>query len=79
MTKQPTFRCADCKSVSDCKQAFGRFWGGKSLGGVGCNHPFSYQTTIKARPRPYIPVHVTRKPVVKAWQGGETLLDMRFK
>lgn len=31
--------CKDCKAVAACKYTFGRFWDGKSSGGVGCNCP----------------------------------------
>ena len=36
------FRCADCKTVADCKIAFGKYWLERSQGGIGCNHPFAY-------------------------------------
>ena len=34
-------KCAVCKTVAECKFAFGKYWAGKSGGGVGCDHPFS--------------------------------------
>ena len=34
-------KCAVCKSVAECKRAFGKYWADKSGGGEGCNHPFS--------------------------------------
>ena len=47
-------RCEECATIGDCKHAFGKYWGDKSLGGVGCDHPFSYQRdtrgTTAARP-----------------------------
>lgn len=33
-------KCSECKTVQDCKQAFGIFWREKSRGGEGCTHPF---------------------------------------
>jgi len=38
----PPFRCADCKTAADCKQAFGKYWADRSRGGIGCAHPFAY-------------------------------------
>jgi len=36
------FRCADCKTIGDCRTAFGKYWQDKSHGGIGCAHPFAY-------------------------------------
>ena len=33
-------KCSECKALVDCKTAFGRYWGEKSNGGMGCKHPF---------------------------------------
>ena len=32
-------RCAECAVRADCKEAFGKYWGDKSHGGVGCDYP----------------------------------------
>ena len=46
----PPFRCADCKTAADCKQAFGKYWQDKSGGGIGCVHPFAYAKLEKPKP-----------------------------
>ncbi len=46
----PPFRCADCKTAADCKQAFGRYWQDRSRGGIGCAHPFAYAKPEKPKP-----------------------------
>jgi hypothetical protein len=33
-------RCAECVVRADCEQEFGKFWGEKSRGGIGCNGTF---------------------------------------
>ena len=32
-------RCESCKDKADCVATFGIYWGDKSGGGVGCEHP----------------------------------------
>ena len=34
-------KCAVCKSVAECKRAYGQDWADRSGGGEGCNHPFA--------------------------------------
>ncbi len=34
--------CKTCPTAEDCKTAFGKFWGERSRGGVGCDRPFRY-------------------------------------
>lgn len=34
--------CETCPTIRDCQTAFGDYWGEKSCGGVGCEHPFKY-------------------------------------
>lgn len=36
-------RCESCPTKLDCVSAFGIYWGEKSGGGEGCNHPFAYR------------------------------------
>lgn len=36
----PARRCEGCAALADCRQAFGRFWGEKSRGGIGCDSSF---------------------------------------
>ena len=38
--------------MADCRKAFGRFWNGKSGGGVGCNHKFKYSKVEKIEKQP---------------------------
>ena len=33
--------CRTCRSIEDCKHAFGKYWVDKSSGGIGCMHPFA--------------------------------------
>lgn len=42
MTNNLKYHCAECKTVADCKGAFGKFWSARSRGGQGCNTPFAY-------------------------------------
>lgn len=34
-------KCSNCKTIAECKFAFGKYWADKSGGGVGCKHPFA--------------------------------------
>jgi len=38
--------CETCPTAGDCKTAFGKFWGEKSRGGVGCDTPFRYAKEV---------------------------------
>lgn len=38
VTANTKYRCAECKCVSRCMEAFARFYRAKSNGGVGCNY-----------------------------------------
>lgn len=40
MTNNLKYHCAECKTADDCRRAFGKYYEGKSRGGVGCNCPF---------------------------------------
>lgn len=46
-----TMICRDCKHVSACKSAFGKYWEEKSYGGVGCTMPFVPSEDPQARPK----------------------------
>lgn len=39
---EETFKayCKTCQAADDCRRAFGKYYEGKSRGGVGCNCPF---------------------------------------
>ena len=39
-TDELKFHCASCPVAEDCRHAFGKYYEGKSRGGVGCNCPF---------------------------------------
>ena len=36
------YRCASCDVIELCRKTFGKYWNGKSGGGVGCNHKLKY-------------------------------------
>ena len=39
--------CRTCRSIEDCKHAFGKYWVDKSSCGIGCMHPFAGWNTCK--------------------------------
>lgn len=46
------YSCESCDVIKLCRKAFGKFWNGKSGGGVGCNHKFKYLKVEKVEKRP---------------------------
>lgn len=46
------YSCASCDSIADCRNAFGKYWNGKSGGGEGCNHKFKYSKVEKIEKQP---------------------------
>ena len=46
------YRCASCDTMADCRKTFGKYWGWKSGGGVGCNHKFKYAKVEKIENQP---------------------------
>lgn len=57
-------KCAECKTIADCKQAFGKYWPEKSSNGTGCEHPFAYD-----RPKRKV---LPPRPPVKRFNGNKT-------
>ena len=41
--------CRTCRSIEDCKHAFGKYWVDKSGGGIGCMTPFAGWDTGKPK------------------------------
>lgn len=51
-----TRSCGACSALTQCKQAFGRYWADKSHGGTGCEHPFGgWQVPKMPRRRKNLP------------------------
>ena len=46
------YRCESCDVIELCRKTFGKYWNGKSGGGVGCNHKFKYLKVEKVEKRP---------------------------
>lgn len=44
-------QCESCPTKADCVAVFGIYWGDKSGGGVGCEHPFAYRRDAAAQER----------------------------
>lgn len=46
------FKCAECKTIKDCKHAFGIYWAYRSHMGQGCDLQFAYKRERRALPPP---------------------------
>ena len=46
------YRCESCDVIKLCRKTFGKYWNGKSGGGVGCNHKLKRLKVEKIEKRP---------------------------
>lgn len=60
-------KCAECPTIADCKNAFGKYWAEKSANGTGCKTPFAYDRTARRTPPP---PPSNRKPIQRIFKYG---------